>query len=460
MLMLASAVQAQSVLTLDIDSCRTLAIRNNKTVRMADLQVEKARHERDAAFSKYFPRVGASAMYMYTSREFSLLSDDQKSTLNSLGDALGSMSPQLAGLSPRLNAVGAGLVDALHTDTRNATALTVMLTQPIYMGGKIVAYNRITRYAEQIARNSRNLNLQNTIVEVDETYWQIVALQSQRRLAEGYLNLVRKLDDDVQQIIAEGLATKADGLSVKVKVNEAEVTMIQIDNGITLSKMLLCQLCGLDINSSIRLADEDSIRTTAPAPQIASVEHAWQLRPELNSLSLAADIYHEKTKVTRAEFLPSVALTGGYLATDPSVFNSFERKMKGMWNVGVAVNIPLITSGERLHKVRAAKAEENIARLQLDEVREKIELQVNQCRQRLDEAAERMGVAERSRAEADENLRYATLGMKEGVIPVSNVLEAQTAWLKAHSTSVSAQIDVMLASLYLQKATGTISTSY
>ena len=456
MLMLAAAVQAQSI-ALSIDSCRSLAIRNNKAMRIADLQVEKAGHDRRAAFTKYFPRINAQGMYMYTSRELSLLSDEQKSTLGNLGTIAGTMVPQFAALEPQLNAVGAGLVDALHTDTRNATALTVMLTQPIYMGGKIVAYNRITRYAEAIAHNQRNLSVQNTIVEVDEAYWRIVALQSKRRLAESYLNLVRKLDADVQQIISEGLATKADGLSVKVKVNEAEVTMIQIDNGIALSKMLLCQLCGLDIDSHITLADEDSLRTPMPVPQQVSVERAWQQRPELQSLSLAAEVYHEKVKVARAEFLPTVALTGGYIATNPSVFNSFERKLKGMWNVGVAVNIPLITSGERIHKVRSAQAEERIARLQLDEVREKVELQVNQCSQRVQEAHERLGIAEKSRAQADENLRYATLGMKEGVIPVSNVLEAQTAWLKAHDASVTAQIDLLLSDLYLQKSTGSVN---
>ena len=43
---------------------------------------------------------------------------------------------------------------------------------------------------------------------------------------------------------------------------------------------------------------------------------------------------------------------------------------------------------------------------------------------------------------AEENLRYATLGFKEGVIATSNVLEAQTAWLSAHSEKIDAQIDV------------------
>lgn len=131
-----------------------------------------------------------------------------------------------------------------------------------------------------------------------------------------------------------------------------------------------------------------------------------------------------------------------------------------MWNVGVMVNIPLVTWGERSYKVKAAQAEAARARYQLEETREKIELQVNQSRQKLEEATERLHTAERSREEADENLRHATLGLQEGVIPVSNVLEAQTAWLSAHSTYVSAQIDLRLADLYLRKSRGTLTLSH
>ena len=67
-----------------------------------------------------------------------------------------------------------------------------------------------------------------------------------------------------------------------------------------------------------------------------------------------------------------------------------------------------------------------------------------------------MATAVRSQEQADENLRIANLGMKEGVIPVSNVLQAQTAWLSAHSTLVEAEIDVKLADLYLLRALGTL----
>lgn len=442
--------------TLSLDSCRALAIRENKELRMASANQRAAFYERKAALTKYLPRVSAMGAYLYTSKEFSLLSDEQKATLNGLGTRVGELSPLLTPMVEPLNGVGNSLVEALHTDTRNMGALGVMLTQPIYMGGKIAAYNRITRFAEQVAMRQHDLTLQEVIVEVDEAYWQIVSLQQKKRLAESYLALVRKLESDVDHLIQEGMATKADGLSVKVKVNEAKVTLIQVDNGLSISRMLLCQLCGLPLDTTVSLADEREEQAD-PLPISVDPERAFALRPELRALDLSHRIHQEKVRLARAEFLPTVALTGGYLATNPSVFNSFERKMKGIWNVGVVVNIPIVTFGERIYKVRAAQAEAFASQLRWEETHEKVELQVSQSRQKVTEASERLQTARESRAEADENLRHANLGMQEGVIPVSQVLEAQTAWLKAHSEHTSAQIDLRLANLYLLKATGSLA---
>ncbi len=451
-------VKAQDNLLLGVEDCRSLAVQNNKSLRISAEKSRAAEYERKAAFTKYLPRISATGTYMYSSREISLLSDDQKSGLENLGSLVASKAPEFSKYADALNGVGSGLADAFHTDTRSMGAVGVMLTQPVYMGGKIAAYNKITGYAEQAAKEQHNLAMQNVILEVDETYWNIVSLCARKDLAESYLKLVKKLDDDVQKLIAEGLATKADGLSVKVKVNEAEVAMIQVDNGLALLKMSLCRICGLDMNSNITLKDEGS-SLNDPVPAAVDMNTALEKRPELGLLGLSTKIYDEKVKLERSQFMPTIALTGGYLASNPSVYNGFERKFKGMWSVGVVVNIPIITFGERSFKVKAAKANAAVSRLELDEAREKVELQVNQCRQKVQEAAERLKVSLRSTEQADENLRYANLGLQEGVIPLSNVLEAQTAWLKAHTEHVSSQIDLRLANLYLLKSAGVLSVN-
>lgn len=448
LLMLPGLISVRSgaeVLTLD--SCRSLAIANNKELQIAGMHKQKAYYDRKSAFTAYLPKVSATGIYMHTGKELSLLSDEQKTTLSGLGDALS---------VPALNQIGQGLTEAMRTDTRNAAGAAVMLTQPLYMGGKIRAYNKIAGYAEEIASDRYRMNYQNLVVNVDETYWNIVALTARKKLAESYRNLVGTLDNDVSEMISEGFATKADGLSVKVKVNEADVAIIQVDNGLEILKMKLCQLCGLPLDSQITLADENCLQPVMEESGEIYDYNLWKDRPEISALSTAVRISDEKIRLARAEFLPSVVMTGGYFASYPSVFNSFEKKFKGTWNIGVAVSIPILTWGDRSYKVNAAKAEGVAARFELDETREKIELQVSQSRQKITEARERYAASESSQAAADENLRYATLGLKEGVIPVSNVIEAQTAWLAAKTNLISADIDLRLAYVYLKKSLGTI----
>lgn len=451
-----------------LDSLRARAVSNNKSLLMAEQKKVAASYTHKSAKTNYLPKVSATGAYMYTSREMSLLSDEQKHTLSNIGTGLSAMVPDLAPMSSQLNSAGQGLVDALHTDTRNAGIVAVTLTQPIYMGGKIRAYNKITEYAEQASGTIYDKTLQDIIVDVDEAYWNLVALHSKKKLAEGYKTLVEKLESDVEQLVKEGMATKADLLSVKVKVNEAGVTLIQVNNGIELSRMNLCRICGLDMDEPIDVEDNMDNKTSIAdfddnvdmSNQSADymVQQAEGNRKELQALELQNKIYDEKIKLARAEYLPKVALMGGYLASNPSVFNSFERKMKGLWNVGITLNVPILTWGDSSYKVKAAKAEACMHRYETEEVKEKIELQVNQCRQKLQESQERYQTTLRSVDEAEENLRYANHGMKEGVITLSNVMEAQTAWLKAKSEWVNAQVDVRLANLYLKKAIGTINT--
>lgn len=467
---------AQRVLSLD--SCRALAIANNKELLISREKINAAHYQKKAAFTNYLPDISATGGYMRSQKEISLLNDAQKGALSGLGTNLSAplqgafqtiaqLHPEMAGQLPALgqsligalDGAGSALVDAFRTDTRNMYAGALTLTQPLYMGGKIRAYNKITKYAEELARQQHNTGMQEVILSTDQAYWQVVSLGHKKKLAEGYLELLQKLDSDIDKMIAEGVATKADGLSVKVKVNEAEMTLTKVNDGLSLSKMLLCQLCGLDLSSPVTLKDEQE-NDLSPAPiadNAIDINNVYAARPEVNSLELATQIYKQKVNVTRAEFLPSVALIGSYAATNPSVFNGFENKFKGMWNVGVMVSVPIWHWGEGIYKVKAAKSEARIAQYQLDDAKEKIELQVSQSAFKVNEAAKKLTMAEKNLEKADENLRYATLGFEEGVIPASNVLEAHTAWLSAQSEKIDAQIDVKLTEIYLKKATGQLT---
>ena len=349
---------------------------------------------------------------------------------------------------------GGSLVDALRTNTTNVFAGAVTITQPLYMGGKIRAYNQITKYAEKLAQSQKNTAVKDLIFKVDEAYWQGVSLVYKKKLAESYVSLLDTLNNNVQEMIHEGVATKSDGLTVAVKLNEAQITLTKVDNGLSLSKMLLAQMCGLPVDLQYNLADENSSPQVELVPQAFNMDEVYAHRSEIHSLTLATDIYKYKQRVALSSMLPNLALTGNYIFSNPNVFNSFENKLSGMFSVGVVLKIPIFHWGKDYYKVKAAKTERNIAMLNLEDAKEKIELQVNQASFKVNEANKKLEMTRKNMEKAEENLRNAQYGFEEGVMTTDNVLEAQTAWLQAESEKIDAEIDVRLCNVYLSKALG------
>ncbi|GHU57418.1 alkaline protease [Bacteroidia bacterium] len=426
---------AQQPLTLE--ACRDLAIHNNKELRIAAEKTKIAEYEKKAAFTKYFPEVSATGVYMWNEKDLQLVDP------TSLG-AIGQLVPNLGEL--------------FHLDIQNIWVGGVTLMQPVFMGGKIVNYNQITSYARELAESMHDTKLQEIIYQTDQSYWQVISLVNKQKLADAYVQLLQKMDRDVDEMISEGVATRADGLSVKVKLNEAEMVKNKVENGLALSRMLLSQLCGLSLDAPLSLADEHieiELVTVNDIP--ANVNEAFLNRPELRSLDLATKIYKKKENIELANLLPTVALSASYLTTNPSANNDFKNEFNGMFHVGLLASVPLSGWWEGTHKRNSARAETIIRKLEFEDTREKIELQVNQSLYQVNEAHKRLAASTRNMESAEENLRHANIGFEEGIIPALNLMEAQTAWLSAHSELIDAQIEVKLTKVYLTKALGKLT---
>ena len=249
MLLCAISPQAQERV-LSLSECRDLAVRNNKELSISKEKINLASQEKKAAFTKYFPQVSANGAYMWNQKDLNLL--DMGALSSSLSSSLGGLA-QL----PALQNAFATINDIQHLDIQNVWIGNVSLVQPVFMGGKIVNYNQIASYAKELAESMNDLQLQELIYKTDETYWQVISLVNKKKLADSYVSLLSKMNEDISAMIAEGIATEADGLSVKVKLNEAEMAQTKVNNGLALTRMLLAQICGLPLEEEIRLADEN-----------------------------------------------------------------------------------------------------------------------------------------------------------------------------------------------------------
>ena len=474
MFLVSPTTQAHAQRVLTLDECRAMALENNKQMQVSRVKQSIAENQRKSARTKYLPRVSALGAYEYTSRGISLLNKDQKALLNNLGEVFTSAienevsklpldpaklkelaemaAPYVSATQGTIDHLGQSLNEALQSNNHNTFAGAITLTQPLYMGGAIKTLNRVADIKEELAANTLEARRQATLYDIDNVYWQVVSLRHKQDLAESYLNLVKKLDHDVEKMTEAGLTTRSDKLSVQVRVNEAEMALAKVMDGLSLTKMLLCQLCGLPIDEPIELADEkaDEIAALAAIPLTTNIDN----RPELRLLQNAIDLTHQEVNLLKAENRPQVLFNGGYAVTNPNAFNGIQHRFGGFWHVGLQVRIPIWNWGDVKHKVQAAQEATTVANLELEDAREKIELQVSQNRFRVSEANKNLALAKSNIASAEENLRMAKRGFEEGVITPTTVMEAQSAWLMAQTQKIDAEIELQLSNTDLLKALG------
>lgn len=466
----AVSVPVATAETYSLDSCRAMALSNNKELMVKAERVRQAGYQRKQAFAAYLPALDFAGGYTYNQKKLSLFDSDQLLPTKSFNLATqsyefnvvtnpithqpvttpdGTPIPSEVALIPK---------EAMEFDIHNVFFGAVTLTQPIYMGGKIVAMNRLAKIQEEANRMLQENESQNVIYAVDAAYWTVVSLNAKHRLAKSYVNLLDTLDRNVKLMLDQGVATRSDLLSVDVKLNEANVDLLKVENGLSLSRMALAQICGLPVHSDINVADE-GVAQAIPSAEIATrynMEEVYSRRPDLRALEMASEATVQQKRVALSEMLPNIALIGSYSFTNPNMFDGFKNRFGGAFSVGVMVKIPLWHWGGNYNGYRAARSAETISKIQVADAREKIDLQVSQAAYKAQEAVKTYLATESNLAKAQENLRTATLGFREGVITTDDVMAAQTAWLKAHSENIDAMIDVKLCDVYLSKVLGTL----
>lgn len=467
MLATGSALGASGQAAVSLDSCRSLALGNNKAIRIAEENVRGAGYLRDAAKAAYLPGIDFSGGYVHNQREIALLGEDAKLPTMSFDPKTMSYNYNLvtgpdgkpvmnpANGQPIPSEVAVIPKEAMTYDTRNVFFGAFTLTQPIYLGGSIRALNQIAKHGESMARSLKEQARQEVIMSVDEAYWQVVSLAEKKALAESFVKLVDSLRYNVGEMKNEGVATRSDVLNVEVKYNEACIMLTKVDNGLTLSRMALAQVCGLPVDTQMTLADEagDGIDADMVIPN-TNIEDVYARRADLDVLRKGIDLMKSKENLSLSSMLPKVAAFGAWSFSNPNVNDGFEKKFGGGFSVGAMLTVPLWHWGGNYNKYRASKSQTAAQRLLLEDMEEKVSLQVSQARFSYNEAFKTYTMTQNNMKSAEENLQNAEYAFKEGVLTTDDVLAAQTAWLKAKSELIDSQIGIRLCHTYLSKVTG------
>ena len=436
-LLCASALNAQEVLTLE--QCRNLALENNKQMSAATRQTLGARFIQKSMKGNFFPNITAYGNDLYTSMDGSL---------NIPGGKLPVFLPTVSAELPAGFAYFPGI--DLNMKVKNLLMAGVQIDQPIYMGGKIRAAYHMAKIGTQISTLNERLTASQVIVETENAYAQLVKAQEMQMVAGSYNLLLQELLKVVESAHEHGLKPKNDVLKVQVKLNESELNIRKADNACRLATMNLCHWIGKPLSTPL------TIEAVYPhVPQLHE-GHTGSIieRPEYAMLSQKVTLAEQEVKLQRSEMLPQIGVRGSYDYTNGVKVNNEKLFNKGGLALLVNVTVPIYHFGERHNKVRAAKVKLEQAQLEQADMNEKMQLELTQALNNLDEARLESELAERSLAQAEENLRLSKSEYEAGLEILSDYLEAQTLWQQASATQVNARFEMYLQYIKYLKASG------
>lgn len=465
--------------TLTLEECHKLALESNTSLKIETEKVAETDALRQMALCEMFPRFSANGTYNWNQKSIQLIPDDKQAIINNLGTIVeGKITPAMtailtqlvqtdpamaqtlmgalanANLGENLNGIGQNITDALNLDLTNVWTGAVTVTQPVFMGGRLVEMYRASAAANEMARLGLDKDRVDLLIQVDEAYLQVVSVEKKYQLAKQYANLLDTMYHNVMALKEAEMANESDVTQVRVKLNEAQMSLAKAQSGLTLSKMLLCQLCGLPLTQDIAVdemlpLDQHQALTQIDLPEVMSN------RIELKLLEQGDQIAQSGVRIARAGLMPNLLVQGSYVTTNPSLFNGVQNEFDGMFTVGAVLNVP-IAHPTAIYRLKAAKHKRMETQYQMEEAREKIELQVNKLNFELGVANTKLTQAQTSLKLAEENLTLAQESFKAGLISSSDLMAAQTAWLKASSELLDATIEVRMGYLYLKQALGEI----
>ena len=418
---------------LSLDSCLQLAQQNNPELRQAALEVEKARQVKKQAFTNYFPKVNAYALGYHALNP--LIDVGVKDISNASAREILQVLYEEYGAS-------LGLQNHLSLFQYGYTA-GVMAMQPIYVGGKIVAGNRLAQVGVQAAELQQEVRQRDVLEQVEESYWLLVGLQDKQQTVQTATVMLDTIHHTVQAAVQAGLALSTDLLQIEIKQAEMHRTALQLESGLRLARQALAVAIGVAADS-IEIQSQPALLSEKVAlPKALDIAAT----PEHDLLALQVQAARLQRRMVLADALPQVAVGANYSygRFQADVLRDGLGSRTGNGLLFVTLQVPLTAWWETGHKLREHTLAMEQAEIEQTRLTEMLDLRTQQAWEDMQQAVLMVGEQQQIYAKTEENYRQTQSNYKAGVATLTDLLSAQTTLLKAQNDLTDAIIAYRVA---------------
>ena len=427
---------AQRVLTRE--ESKQLALQNNAKSKNSKLEIEASRQIKKSAFTNYFPNVSAGG-FMWNAKKSLIEMEMQGGDLPVYdGD------PANLGSATQFAYFPSSTIGLL----KKGTVGYINAIQPIFTGGRIIYGNKLASLGEDVSELKDKMTEDEILLKTEEQYWLIVSLEEKSRTIKKYEELLNRLLLQVEDAYKSGIVMKNDVLKVKLKLSEVLLNKSKLENGRKLAAMAFCQHIGIPYDSSLVFKDELEI-PDLPQSYFVDKNEALKKRVEYSLLEKSVEAEELQTKIKRGEYLPQagIGVSGMYMKFD-------ESKERTLGMVYGTVSVPISGWWGGSYELQERSIKEEIAENNFKNNSELLLLQIEKAWQDLNDAYKQYLLSEESKAQAEENFKVNEDSYKNGLITVSDLLEAQALLQQTQDQLTEAKANYLVKVTTYLKVTG------
>lgn len=428
-------------LSLTLENCKDMALQNDPYVRNAHLDILAARAQKQEVFAEYFPKVSLNSFGFWAKEPMLEIGIYDVMGQNELSDVLNELlvtAGEQFGFSPIYRALDYGYV------------ASVTAVQPLFAGGRIVTGNRLASLGVEAAKLQKEIKLRDNEASVEAGYWQVVSLEEKLSTVRVLGQLLDTLHKDLSSAVQAGLAVKTDLMQLELKQSELKSGLVQLKGGIRLAKMNLLNSIGQDYCLLPANADSlkpfiDDIVFADRLEDLLSPQEYYVPEEELASgldenqlLGLSVEAKRMEKRMALGEALPTVGVGASY---------NYSRVINEKFNgtVFATVQVPISDWGKVSRKVKRIDYQMQKASNERDYLSSQLLLQIRQLWLGLTVAWDQMMVARETMDMAQKTVDQLTGSYEAGLVPMSELLQAQTILRQSTEAYIDSQIEYSAA---------------
>jgi outer membrane protein len=423
------AAEQNDVMTLD--QAISLALQNNRTVKNARLDVEKAKTQVAANRTHRLPTFNT---YVLGARQLS------HADLNFKRGALGILD-------------GVGPVPAQDTTIESSGRFSTLIVndvkQPISQLYRIGLGVKQAEIGVELAEQQLRANQHTIIASVKNAYYSLLQTQSSLRAAEQNIRLYRELDRVTEQNVLQRVSLKSDSLDVKTRLAKTELDVLSLQDLLATQKEQLNELLGRDLQTefSVNLVPgAELVNIDLPRAQTTALAQ----RPEIRQAKLKVDQAEIDRRSKRSEYIPDVSLS--FANTSP--LNYSDVLPRNLTTMGIAVNWEVFDWGRKKQELASKDAAITQATNSLSDAESLVIRDVNSNYRKLQRTAQMLRVAVLSQQTATESLRVMTDNYKVEAALLKDVLQSESAMEQANDQYQQALLSFWTAKSEFDKSLG------